>query len=349
MPPRSGYVLEVSRVEKLDAYQREHTWLGAPLAVVYKFTEDRGPYLAALVTYYVFVSVFPLLLVFTSAIGFFLDGNSSLRQALLSSALKDFPIIGPELRNNVSHFHGSGAGLAIGIILTLYGGMGATQAAQYAFNRMYAVPRNEQPNPIKSRVRSILLLFLLGGGVLLSTGVAVLASSANSLSDNVSSGVRWIAVLLSFLINVGVFVGAFQLLTARKLHIRQVLRGGILAAVGWELLQTLGTRFISHELQHSSSVYGTFGLVLATLAWIYVQALVVMMSAEINVVVSRRLWPRALLTPFTDDVDLTDADRRTYQLHARTQRYKGFETVETSFGEKEAPEPAEPVAADEPR
>ena len=319
----------------MDAYQRAYTWLGAPLGVIYKFFEDRGPYLAALVTYYVFVSVFPLLLVFTSAVGFFVTPHSELHHALVSSALKGFPIIGPQLRHNVSHFHGSGAGLAIGVIVSLYGGMGATQAAQYAFNRIYAVPRNEQPNPFKSRLRSILMLFVLGGGVLIATGVAVLASTANQLAAGLGVWLRALGILLSFLVDAGVFIGAFQLLTARKLHVRQVIWGGLLAALVWELLQTLGTSLIGHELHSEGTVYGVFGLVLSTIAWIYVQALSVMLAAEINVVVSRRLWPRALLTPFTDAVELTDADQRTYHLHARTQRFKGFETIETDFDESE--------------
>lgn len=333
----------------MDDYQRAHTWLGAPLAVVYKFFEDRGPYLSALVTYYVFVSVFPLLLVFTSALGFFLTRHSTLHHALLSSALKNFPIIGAQLRQNVSHFHGSGVGLAIGIIVSLYGAIGATQAAQCAFNRMYAVPRNEQPNPFKSRLRSVLLLFLLSGGVLVATGLAIVVSTANQLSAGLGAWLRAVGILVSFLVDAAVFIGAFQLLTARKLHVRQVIWGGLLAALAWELLQTLGTSLIGHELRSEGSVYGTFGLVLSTLAWIYVQALAVMLAAEVNVVVSRRLWPRALLTPFTDKVDLTDADRRTYHLHARTQRFKGFETIETTFGDSEQAQPEKPVAADDPR
>src|SRR5207245_1054727 len=77
----------MSRVERFDSYQRRHTWLGLPLAVIYKFFDDRGSYLAALVTYYAFVSLFPLLLLFYSALGFFLQGDSALRRELEHSVL----------------------------------------------------------------------------------------------------------------------------------------------------------------------------------------------------------------------------------------------------------------------
>lgn len=318
-------------VQRLDSYQRTHGWLGAPLAVVYKFFEDRGPYLSALVTYYLFLSLFPLLLVFSSALGFFLDHDPSLQSKLVDSALRDFPIIGPQLRANVGSFHGSGPALAVGVIGTLYGGLAALQAAQVAFNRIYAVPRNEQPNPIRSRLRSLVLMFLLGGAVLLSTGVAIMVTTSNRVSDQLGTVVRGLGLVVSFAINVALFVAAFQLLTARPLRFRQLVAGGLLAAACWEVLQTLGTSVITSRLRHASAVYGTFGLVLATIAWIYVQALVIMLAAEVNVVMGERLWPRALLTPFTDNVRLTDADRRTYELHAATQRFKGFETVHAEF------------------
>ncbi len=334
----------MSAVERLDRYQRDHSWLGAPIAVVYKFFEDRGPYLAALVTYYGFVSLFPLLLVLSSALAFFLEHNPHLRNAVVTSALRNFPIIGPQLRENVGSFHGSGLALAIGITITLYGGMGVMQAAQAAFNQIYSVPRNEQPNPLTSRLRSLGLLLLLGGGVLVSTGVATVIGPSSKVLPNLGTPLRAVGFVIMFAMNLLVFTGAFQLLTARTLRFRQVVRGGVLAGLSWLALQTAGTSLARNELQHASSVYGAFGLVLATLAWLYAQALVIMLCAEINVVTSRRLWPRSLLTPFTDDVELTEADKRVYHLHAQTQRFKGFEAVRTEFSA--GPVRADPADAD---
>lgn len=324
-------------LERTDAFQRKHRVAGFPLAVLYKFFDDRGPYLAALVTYYGFVSLFPLLLLFLSALGFFLHGDPHLQQRFVKSALANFPIIGPQLRHNVSGFQGSGVALAIGIAGTLYGGLGVTQAAQTSFNRIYGVPRNEQPNPFKSRLRSLGLLGLLGGAVLLSTGVATLVATANSVSERLGLGLRIAGYAVSFAINLALFTAGFQLLTARRLRIRNVITGGLITAIGWTLLQTEGTRYLSERLNHASEVYGTFGLVLGALAWIYLVALMLMLSAEINVVLHRRLWPRALLTPFTDNVELTPADRRAYRMYVATQRYKGFQRVQTSF-QRSAPD-----------
>lgn len=318
-------------IDRVDAFQRTHSALGFPLAVIYKFFDDRGAYLAALVAYYGFVSLFPLLLLFVSSLGFLLQGDVHLQHQLTQSALANFPIIGGQLRNNVSGYRGSGAGLAAGIIGTLYGGLGVMQAAQAGFNLIYGVPRCKQPNPVMSRLRSLGLLGLLGGAVLLSTVVATLVATANSVSAGLGIPLRAAGYALSFAINVALFTAAFQLLTARQLQIRNVIVGGMVTATAWELLQTAGARYLSHRLNHANELYGTFGLVLASLAWIYLVALVLMIAAEINVVADHRLWPRSLLTPFTDGVELTGADRRAYTMYTQVQRFKGFQTVTTDL------------------
>ena len=142
-------------VESIDAYQRDHRRLGFPLAVAYKFSDDQGPYLTALITYYGFLSLFPLLLLLVTVLGFVLQGDPDLQARLVKSTLAELPIIGSQLRENVQSLKGSGVGLAVGILATLYGCLGAAGATQNAFNRAWAVPRNERPNPIALRLRSV--------------------------------------------------------------------------------------------------------------------------------------------------------------------------------------------------
>ncbi|HLI54458.1 MAG TPA: YihY/virulence factor BrkB family protein [Acidimicrobiales bacterium] len=309
--------------------------------MVYKMFDDRAPYLAALVTYYAFVSLFPLLLLFLSITGFVLQSDPHLREKVISAALSNLPDLGTQLERNISGFKGSAGALIVGVLGTLYGALGATQAAQYAFNTMYAVPRNHQPNPLKSRVRSFGLILLLGTGVLVSGAIAVLLSTANDVATDLGVGLRILGYALSLALDFGLFTAAFQLLTAEDLHPRDVMAGGAIAAGGWELLQAFGARFVVHEARHGNAFYGVFGVVLATIAWLYLEALVLMISAEINVVRARRLWPRALLTPFTDRVQLTEADRAAYRSYARAQRFKGFEEVDARFvdGQEDDPPP----------
>jgi hypothetical protein len=84
-------------------------------------------------------------------------------------------------------------------------------------------------------------------------------------------------------------------------------------------------------VSNTNLTYGVFAVVLGLMAWIYITAVLMVMCIQLNVVRERQLYPRALLTPFTDNVDLTEADRRAYASYAGAQQNKGFETIEVSF------------------
>ncbi len=266
--------------------------------------------------------------------------------------LSNFPVIGHQLYSDIKGLRGSGVGLAIGVLGTLYGGLGATQAAQTSFNQIYGVPRSDQPNPFRSRLRSLGLLALLGSGVLLATGLTVILSTANGISHNLGDAVQVAGYGVSYVVNVSLFSTAFRLLTARDLSYRQVLPGGVVAAALWMLVQGFGSSLISHVLTHWGHLYGGFAIVLVTLAWLYLQSVILVLSAEINAVREYRLWPRSLLTPFTDNVQLTGADRRAYRQYAEAQQFKGFETVTAAFEpvpDRDAPDaPSETAPGEAP-
>lgn len=326
----------LSRAERLDAYQQRHRFPGFVVAVVYKAFDDRAPYLAALITYYAFVSLFPLLLLFVSIMGFILQSDPSLRQSIENGAVADLPGIGSTLRQNIEGFRGSGVGVGLGVIGLLYGGLGAMQASQYAFNTIYAVPRCEQPNPIRSRKRSLGLLLILGTTIVVSTGINWAISNASSVSSQLGLGFTVVGYLADLAIDIGLFAVAYRVLTVVKLTWRNVLAGGIITGAMWELLQTFGSRYVVHEVRHGSALYGVFGVVLATIAWIYLIALVVTFSAEINVVRHRRLWPRSLKSPFTDDMQPTRADLAAYRSYARVPRFKHWQRIDVDFDPPDA-------------
>ena len=330
----------MSVVSKLDGYQRRHRWLALPIAVVYKFVDDLGGYLAALITYYGFLSLFPLLLIFSTVLGFLLPANPQLQQQLIDSALSQFPIIGDQLTSSAQPLRGSGAGLAIGIAVALYVGLGVAVAIQNALNQVWAVPVNKRPDPLRARLRSLLLLVLFGIGVLLTTVLSALGTSSQQLG----SGVRLAAIVLSTVANSGLFVLAFRTLTARDVSVRDVLPGAVMAAIGWQVLQSVGTIYVDYQLRGSSQVYGLFGIVLGLLAWIYLEALIIVLAAEVNVVLVRQLWPRALLAPVKEDVDLTHADRRSYESYVNAQQFREAEKITVEF----ETQPEQPKGDDTP-
>ena len=332
-------------MDALDAYQQRHRWLGFPLAVAYKFGDDQGAYLTVLITYYGFLSLFPLLLLLVTILGFVLQSDPALQAKLVSSTLAELPVIGSQLGANVQSLRGSGTGLIIGIVGTIYGSLGAAGAMQNAFNRAWAIPRNQRLNPIKMRARSLVLLLVLGAGVLTTAALSGLVTSTGSYGALGSATLRAAAIPLATAVNVTLFVVGFRLLTPNDVPIRRILRGAVVAGIGWQVIQMSGTYLVAHGLTGAPEAYGVFGLVLGLIAWIYLLALVVVLAAEVSVVAHKRLWPRALLTPFTDNVSLTPADKRAYTGYAESERHKGFETVDVGFAAQARPEPEDEAAS----
>lgn len=317
-------------VERLDRYQRRHRRAGLPIAVVYKFVDDQGTYLAAIITYYAIVSLFPLLLLLSTILNFVLEGRPDLQQQVLSSALGQFPVVGDQL-SDPRAISGNAVGVVVGVLGTVYGGLGVAQAAQNAMNTIWRVPRNQRPNPIKSRLRSLVLLLVVGLALIGTTVLSALGSNADAYGASIGVGIKLLVVALSLIVNSLVFTLGFKVATARELPWRAMLRGAIAAAIAWQLLQYFGTAYIGNVVKHATALNGVFAFVLGLIVWIYIEAVVVVLAVEYNAVRELRLYPRALLTPFTDAVDLTHADERAYSEQAKAQQAKGFEDIAVRF------------------
>ncbi|MCV2458177.1 YihY/virulence factor BrkB family protein [Streptomyces sp. ICN988] len=318
-------------LRRLDDFQQQHHWVGMPLGVVYKFADDQGLYLAALIAYYGFFSLFPLLLLLVSALTTLLQSDPSLREQVLDSALRNFPVLGRQLEENIHSFHSNGFALAVGVVGSLYGGLGVAQAIQHALNRVWAVPRHARPNPLLSRVRGFFFIGLLAVGLIATTGLSVLASSADAFGLLAGRGPRSGTILAVIMLNAVLLVLTVRILTRRKVGTRCLLLPALGAACAWQALQWGGAYYVSHFLSGASATYGFFGVVLGLLTWLYLAAFIFVVSVEAAAVGAHRLWPRSLLTPFTDNVRLSHADRLAYWSYAAAESFKGFEKVTVEF------------------
>jgi YihY family inner membrane protein len=323
----------------LDRYQQRHAWLGFPVAVVKKFGDDQAGNHAALLAYYGFFSLFPLLLVAVTVLGFVLQGDTELSDRVVESAVGQFPVIGDDIQSAVSQgrVQGSGLALAVGVALALWGGLGVAEAAQNAMNGLWNVPRKRYPNFLLRRLRGLLWLVVLGGGLLLASLAGGIAHAA--YTD--WSGAAGVAA--STAVNTLLFLVGFRVLTVRHVRLRSLLPGALLAAVAWALLQWLGGWYVDRQLSRASNTYGTFALVIGLLSWLYLAATVTLYAAELNVVRVRRLWPRSLVQP-----PLAGADEQVLEDLAKQEERRPEQTVEVSFdgaddgdrdGEERAPGP----------
>jgi membrane protein len=307
------------RLHAFDRFQQRHRRLSFIVAVIKKFTDDQAGQLAALVAYYAFVSLFPLLLVFVTVLGFILQNDPAERERILNGALGQIPLIRDQLK--LHSLNGSPVALAIGIVGALLAGLGITNASQTAFNRMWHVPFKHRPNFLLARLRGLGMLAILGTMAIVST---VAAGYVGATSHGAPAVLAGVVVALAF--NLATFLLAFKLLTAADLSWRDLLPGAIIAAVFWQMLQLLGGYYIEHLLKRTTPLYGIFALVLGLLAWLYLGAQLTIFAAETNVVRVRRLWPRSLFGE-----PLLPADKRALTSSAETEERVEEENVEVDF------------------
>ncbi|MFI5783096.1 YihY/virulence factor BrkB family protein [Nocardia sp. NPDC051570] len=313
---------------RVDRWQQRHRSVGFPLAVIYKFVDDQGGYLAALLTYYAFVSLFPLLLILSTVLSVVLKTHPHLQQRILDSAVSQFPVIGDQL-GHPERLSGGTVGLIIGIAGAVYGGLAVSVAVQNAMNIAWSVPRNQRPDPFAARARGLMGLITLGPTMLALT---VLSRFAAAL--HIGFGFAWLLILVSVVLNAGLFAIAFKMATVRPLSLRQVAPGAITAAIVWQLLQRFGSLYVIRVVRHASNTNGVFAVVLGLLGFLYLAAFSVVLCVQINVVRIDKLHPRALMTPFTENVSLTTGDRRTYTDQAQAQRNKDFEDITVTFDQR---------------
>lgn len=297
------------QVRRFDQVQQQHPVLAFPWAVVQKFGNDRAGSHATRIAYQGLFALFPLLLLFTTVLGFLLEGNPELRDELVGSALADFPIVGTQLQASTTPLQGSGLALAIGVVGTLYGALGVGEAAQAAMNSIWNVPYVDWPNFLVRRVRALAAVGLVGVAVIGSGAMAALAGRVTTGWDQPLTYVGGGAISLAC------FLVAFRLLIAAPVRWRDVALGAALATAFWLGLQLLGSWYVERTLRYADDTYGFFAIVIALLSWMYLGAQLTLVAVEANVVHVHHLWPRSITQP-----PLTTGDRATFSRLARMEQ-----------------------------
>ena len=313
-------------IRRIDATQQRYTPTAFVFGVVKKYGDDNGGVLVSNLAYSAFLSLFPLLLVLVTILGLVASVNLSFRAQVLNAVAGQVPLIGHQLTDNVQQLKRSSViGLIVGVIGLIWGASGLAQAGLFTMEQTWNLPGPVRPGFVQRLGRAGLFLCLLGGGVIVTTG---LASLTTYLHNGLAFKVPIEVVTAAF--NAGMYLGAFRALTPKGVPTRKLLPGAITGGIGWTVLQVLGTYLVHHFL-HSDSVYGVFGTVLGLLAWITLAVEVTVYSAEVNVVLARRLWPRSIVQP-----PLTEADRASMALQALQNQRRPEQHVEVTFDDRPA-------------
>jgi YihY family inner membrane protein len=277
-------------VDRLDAWQQRRAVTAVPSAVVRKYSDDQAGRLTAQISHAAFLSVFPMLLVLLTLVGIFLDGHRSLQDDIVNSALRQFPVIGSDLKRNVHELSTSNLwALAVGMVWLLYGSMRLSRSSQVMMASVWDIDRDDLPDFWHWIPRAAGFLAVLGVGFIVGGALAGLGAFGR-----LGSFSNWIGLALSLVVNVLMFWAAFAIVIRIPREDRAVWPGAVVGGTGWTLLQFAGAQLVNHQLRHLSNLYGTFATILGLIWWIALGAMVTVYAAESNVVLTRRLWPRSI-------------------------------------------------------
>lgn len=287
-------------IQYLDNLQRRYRLPAFIFAVIKKYGDDDAGRQAALLTYYAFLSLFPLLLVLTTLTEYLSSSHPGLQADIIQGATNYFPVLGAQLADHVNTLQKSGLALLIGILFTLYGAHGVADAFQRAVQHLWRIPHAQRAGFPKSLLKSL--------GIIMVAGVGFVAVSI-SVALAAATGHGWMFRLLSVLINLiiwfGLFILSLNITLPRHVPFKETRLAAMCAAVGLVILQVLGSYILARELKRLDALYSYFALSLGLLFWIYLQVQVLFYALEIAAVRYQKLWPRSL-----SGKRLTDADRR---------------------------------------
>jgi YihY family inner membrane protein len=325
-------------LRRLDQAQQRHTPSAFVVGVVKKYGDDNGGTLASSLAHSAFVSVFPLLLIMITVLGLISSLDPALRSQVENAVINQFPLVSKQLREHPPALRRSSViGLAIGMLGLTWGTTGLAQSGLFTMAQVWNLPGPARPGYLPRLGRCLLFLGVLGVGVVATTLLTGLGAFGRHIPVLVV-----LAEMVAGIVNIGLYFISFRVLTPKGVPSRALLPGVVTGGVAWTLMQALGG-FLVHHFARTDSAYGVFGTVLGLVAWLYVVVQMTVYAAEVNVVLSRRLWPRSILQP-----PLTEAVRASMALQALQNQRRPEQQVRVTFNDRPAAEHG-PTGAVAPR
>ena len=232
-------------LRRADAAQQRHTVPAFLVGVVKKYGDDNAGNLSVQLTYTMFVTVFPLLLLLVTVLALVLGSHPGLHQRVLDSAFGQFPLIGTQLSHNLHALHRSSVvGLVVGVVGLVYGTTGLAQAGLFCMAQIWNVPGSVRPNYVARLARSLLFLAVLAVGLAVTTALTGFGTFGRhdvwlGLVGEAGAGA----------VNIAIYLAAFRVLTPSPVETRWLVPGAVVGAVAWTVLQALGGYVVGHDLK----------------------------------------------------------------------------------------------------
>ena len=302
----SGLVSRV--IAWADRLQREHGVLGFPYAVIKKYGDDAGGRQAALITYYGFLSIFPLLLLGVAVLSRVLADHPDLRRRLIDEIVPK--ALRPTIEHSLATLPTSTIPFVVGLVSLLLAGTGVVFSAYQTLNHVAAVRHRRRLSYFARYARVFAVLATVMAGAL-AVGTLTVVATALPGERGVE---RAAAVAGSALVVFGVLLLGAKLLLARPAPVRVLWPGAVLGAVAVTVVLNAGAPLLARLVTKAGPVYGSFATVAGMFALLYLIGQALVYAAEVAAVRYARLWPRAL-----DLTRPTAADARALTLLAREQ------------------------------
>src|ERR1700722_2530457 len=319
-------------IRRVDHAQQRYPATGFTFGVMKKFGDDNAGVLVSNLAYCGFVSLFPLLLILVTILGLVASADPALRQEALTAVARQVPLIGSQLTGNIHELRKSSIiGLIVGLATLTWGTTRLAQAGIFTMEQVWNLPGPARPGYVPRLARCAIFLGVLGLGVIATTLLATLDTLGQHSVPFIVA-----AEAAAGVVNAGMYVIGFRVLTPGGITLRQLVPGAVAGGIAWTGLQLGGTYLVRHSL-HGAVASGVYATGLGLRAWVYLAVEITLYAAEVNVVLARHLWPRAMVQP-----PLTEADRASMALQALQNQRGAEQHIEVTFPDR--PPGAEPGA-----
>jgi inner membrane protein YhjD len=237
---------------------------------------------ASLLSFWGFLSIFPMLVVATTIIGFLLEDNERLQEEIVDGALNSIPVLGEQLKDDPTAIEGSWTVLILGLLGALWASTRAFVGLQSALDDVWEVPVDDRAKLPTQRLKALAGILVLAANALITLGLESIIHNAGL------SGIGRLALFVaSVVIHVAVLLFIYRTMTSRAVSLRAVWPGALFAGVGTSVIQHFATALVGSVSASSSDTYGQFAIVLGLVAWLGALAITTLLGAELNAALAR--------------------------------------------------------------
>ena len=247
--------------------------------IVTKFREKDIFTLAAAVSFYAFLSIFPLLVMLLYASSVFLKEAITVEKIKLNLRLFP-PSVVDTIMANLENIFDSGQVLSvISFIFLIYFAFNVFSHLERALNKIFGAPKKvvSWKATLKAFFFFLITSFVLLVSFFTGNTFLILASKAERIPLIDSYAV----ILLGHIaVETFFFALSYKFLSQRKLSFKSVLVGGLAATILWEILKHIFGVYIV-RIKLYSVIYGSIGSLILLMLWLYYSILVYLLGAEI--------------------------------------------------------------------